>query len=149
MERLTEHWCDGMIRIKGCSTAYSDKERKGAPATNAIVRLAAYEDTGLTPEEIAEVQAALEPIPFGRFSTIMEAERAERLVLLDSNPPLTLEQLKEMDGEPVWCARWGVWGLVDIGLAAVITCKGDLDINDEGIHERLYRRKPEGGEAPC
>lgn len=52
MERLTERWCKGMVRIKGCSSLYPDKERKGAPATSAIVRLAAYEDTGMTPEEI-------------------------------------------------------------------------------------------------
>lgn len=63
------------------------------------------------------------------------------------NDPLTMDELREMDGEPVWCARWGVWGLVDIGFAAVITRKGDLDINDEGIHERLYRRKPEEGQT--
>lgn len=61
------------------------------------------------------------------------------------NAPLTLKELREMDGEPVWSARWGVWGLVDIGFSAVITRKGNLDINDDGIHERLYRRKPEEG----
>lgn len=59
------------------------------------------------------------------------------------NAPLTISELREMDGEAVWSARWGVWGLVDIGFVAVITRKGNLDINDEGIHERLYRRKPE------
>lgn len=52
MERLTKRWCKGMVRIKGCSTAYPDKERKGAPMASAIARLAAYEDTGMTPEEI-------------------------------------------------------------------------------------------------
>ncbi len=32
------------IRIKGTKTLYAAKERDGAPASNAIVRLAAYED---------------------------------------------------------------------------------------------------------
>jgi len=59
------------------------------------------------------------------------------------NDPLALEELREMDGWPVWSVRWGVWGLIDIGFAAVITRKGNLDINDEGIRNRLYRRKSE------
>lgn len=43
MERLTEHYGD-YIRIKGCKTLYPNVERRGANASNAIVRLAAYED---------------------------------------------------------------------------------------------------------
>lgn len=45
--------------------------------------LAAYKDTGLTADEIREVQDVMKPIPFGRFRDIMEAERAGRLVVLD------------------------------------------------------------------
>lgn len=55
MERLTERYGDGYIAIKGCATAYEGIERKGTPASNAIVRLAAYEDTGLEPEEVTEL----------------------------------------------------------------------------------------------
>lgn len=51
IERLTEHVGEH-IRIKGCKTLYPNVERKGANASNAIVRLAAYEDTGCKPEEI-------------------------------------------------------------------------------------------------
>nr|DAW55830.1 MAG TPA: hypothetical protein [Caudoviricetes sp.] len=51
MERLTERVGE-FIRIKGCSTLYSDKKRKGAYLYNAIVRLAEYEDVGLEPKEI-------------------------------------------------------------------------------------------------
>lgn len=47
-----------------------------------ISKLCAYEDTKVTPEEIAEVQVAMDPIPFGRFHDIMEAERGGRLVVL-------------------------------------------------------------------
>ncbi|MBC5580886.1 hypothetical protein H8S23_05160 [Anaerofilum sp. BX8] len=60
MERLTEHYGDRCIRIKGCTSAYLNKERKSAPASNAVVRLAAYEDTGLEPEEIIELKARME-----------------------------------------------------------------------------------------
>lgn len=45
--------------------------------TNALNRLAAYEDTGLTPEEIT--------------------------ALIVPNAPLTVEELLELDGEPVYC----------------------------------------------
>jgi len=45
-------------------------------------RLAEYEDTGLMPEEIKDVQEALNPIPFGRFHDIATAEREGRLVIL-------------------------------------------------------------------
>lgn len=53
MERLTER-IDGYIKIKGCKSRYPLEERKGAPATNAIVRLAAYEDSGLMPCDISK-----------------------------------------------------------------------------------------------
>lgn len=57
MERLTERYED-YIRIKGCKAVYDCTERKGTPMSNAIVRLAAYEDIGRTPEEILELIAA-------------------------------------------------------------------------------------------
>lgn len=64
MERLTERWCKGMVRIKGCSTAYPDKERQGAPMASAIARLAAYEDT----------------MPLERAQELAQAEKDGRLV---------------------------------------------------------------------
>lgn len=66
MERLTEHWCAGGIRIKGCSTLYVDLERKGAPVANAIIRLAAYEDA----------------LPLERAQELAQAEKDGRLVVL-------------------------------------------------------------------
>lgn len=60
MERLTEFW-EGtwILSIKAVKQGY-DKY-------SAISRLAAYEDTGLTPEEVAE---------------LAEAKKAGRLVVL-------------------------------------------------------------------
>ena len=57
-ERLTEHFGEKYISIKGCKSLYENAERKGAPASNAIVRLAAYEDTGWSPEEIKAMAPA-------------------------------------------------------------------------------------------
>lgn len=54
--RLTERTLDGYITIKGCASVYPSEERKRAPATSAIVRLCAYEDSGLTPDEVAELK---------------------------------------------------------------------------------------------
>lgn len=69
-------------------------------------RLKAYEDTGLEPEEIREVQAAMAPIPFGRFRDIMEAERAGRLVVL-STPMIPLVQGEDSMDTDVYCPRCG------------------------------------------
>lgn len=49
MKRLTEHVDGNYIRIKGTRSLYAATEREGAPASNAIVRIAAYEDTGIDP----------------------------------------------------------------------------------------------------
>lgn len=84
MERLTfeGNFCE----IAKCEGEYrmTSECADGACSQRKVwERLKAYEDTGLEPEEIREVQAALAPIPFGRFRDIMEAERAGRLVVLN------------------------------------------------------------------
>lgn len=55
MEKLTYHYNDKYIAIKGCTSLYEKEERKTAPTASAIARLAAYEDSGLTPEEVMEL----------------------------------------------------------------------------------------------
>ena len=57
------------------------------------------------------------------------------------NDPLTLGQLREMDGEPVWDTRWNVWGFLDLGLCRFFTLIGYIDINLALIYKRLYRYK--------
>lgn len=54
MERLTERWSDSVVKLKGCSNVYANVERKRAHIQNAIVRLTAYEDSGLMLDEIGE-----------------------------------------------------------------------------------------------
>jgi len=78
MNRLT-------TRIEGVAAQAWEHEEQHTPAEWIDLlqeRLAAYEDTGLEPEEIRKVQEDLKPIPFGRFRDIMEAERDGRVVIL-------------------------------------------------------------------
>ena len=61
--------------------------------------------------------------------------------------PLTLEELREMDGEPVWVCEPngtnGVWGLVDLEYQMVRLHGGGLAIWENNDKSWLaYRRKP-------
>lgn len=79
-----------------------------------------------------------------------------------SNEPLTLEELREMDGKPVWC-KWllpedraieqGKWFIVIFGDKAGLEIKRPAEygchfckIDDYGKTWLAYRRPPEGEE---
>ena len=94
-------------------------------------RLKMYEDTGLTPEEIKK----LIPPP---------------------NAPLTLEELREMDGEPVWCeiliksAKPSCYAIIHDGVATGFVkgkriSLGCDKIGGYGLAWFAYRRRPEEG----
>ncbi len=97
-------------------------------------KLAAYEDTGLTPGEVAVVAEMFsgDPyIPISRIAELVKADRVGRLVVAPAEPeknvPLTLEQLRELNGEPVWVKPFnadGCWCIVDIygGLRCQVQC---------------------------
>lgn len=114
---MTEHFGNSVF-VKGCKTLYANQERKSAPASNAIVRLCTYEDTGLSPEEI---KALIKPL----------------------NKPLTLDDLREMNGMPVWCVDGDgnqCWGLVNCE-DGVVCCYD----NESGLwNEDLYEVKGDG-----
>lgn len=63
------------------------------------------------------------------------------------NEPLTMEQLREMDGEPVWLdVADGVWALVDTDDDCVwLDRGGSIDIYK--LTGKVYRRPPEGADA--
>lgn len=94
MDRLTEHVDEKYICIKGTRSLFTNEERKGAPASNAIVRLAAYEDTGMTPSEIeaanttygkcARLAGQLKKCGYDadHVSMLLEAGANERLLVL-------------------------------------------------------------------
>ena len=64
------------------------------------------------------------------------------------NDPLTLEELREMDGEPVWIAKMdgsgGVWMLVDAEYELCREAHGEMAVFENcGKTWLAYRRKPE------
>lgn len=71
-----------------------------------------------------------------------------RAVLRDGSAPpneaLTMEELQEMDGEPVWVdtiKRWGIVRVCGYGIS-VLTKSGEYDVT----RMKFYRRPPEGEE---
>lgn len=88
MERCTERLNDHQIRIKGCSTIYGSTKRKGAHLQNAIITLAAYEDTNQMPEDIlsdtemAEIACAMELLK--KYQALGTPERLKVLLERDA-----------------------------------------------------------------
>lgn len=64
--------------------------------------------------------------------------------LTPPNDPLTLEQLWEMDGEPVWFDTIRRWGIVKVCRDGVfvLTKSGEFEVG----RYKYYRRPPEGEE---
>ena len=64
--------------------------------------------------------------------------------LTPQNEPLTIEQLREMDGEPVWLEiADGVWGLIDTDDGCVWLDRGG-SVEICKLNGKAYRRPPEG-----
>ena len=62
--------------------------------------------------------------------------------LTPPNEPMTLEQLREMDGEPVWFDTIKRWGIVKVNREGifVVTKSGEYEFG----RCKVYRRPPEG-----
>lgn len=95
MERLTEKHYLAEDHYMKCSEDCSvDMDCVDCPAFDKLIeRLAAYEDTGLTPEEVTAVKLALmgktlaeitefEGVPLARLRELAEADKAGRCVVL-------------------------------------------------------------------
>lgn len=90
-----------------------------------------------------------------RMLTLKPSERALFRLMLDRmptyeppNPPLTVDELREMDGMPVWVCEPnganGVWGLVDLEYQMIRLHGGGLAVWENNDKSWLaYRRKPE------
>ena len=64
--------------------------------------------------------------------------------LTPPNEALTMEELQEMDGEPVWVdtiKRWGIVRVCGYGIS-VLTKSGEYDVT----RMKFYRHPPEGEE---
>ena len=66
---------------------------------------------------------------------LAQAEKDGRLMVLPPNDPLTLEELREMDGEPVWITKMdgsgGVWMLVDTEYELCREAHGEMAVFEE------------------
>lgn len=93
----------------------------------------------------------------GPFSEWLAEYLVDHLpTLTPPNEPLTLERLREMDGEPVWIVDIGPhkwygpgWAIVDRDNCLVRTAKNWNSVFFERYGERwlAYRRPPEGEEG--
>lgn len=130
MERLTErHVNKALGAYMVCSRACINDDSDCSTCeklSEMVDRLAAYEETGLTPEEIMQ---RIKP----------------------PNEPLSLNELRKMDGEPVWCVLDNIncslireWGIVTTKYKRVNCCSIYLHFGDYGLW-KAYRRKPEEG----
>lgn len=61
------------------------------------------------------------------------------------NDPLTLEELREMDGEPVWANKIKQWAFVSVFEGTVSLVDRDGLCYTIKMAEPIYRRKPEEG----
>lgn len=86
----------------------------------------------------------------------LEELKMLRTAITPPNEPLTLEQLRKMDGEPVWIVDIGPhkwygpgWAIVDRDNCLVRTAKNWNPVFFERYGERwlAYRRPPEGEEG--
>ena len=93
----------------------------------------------------------------GAYSTMggMLFDTAEEAInaLTPPNEPLTLEHLREMDGEPVWVEEVEHWALIDIeksgqwaGIPFAVWAENGANFtyNIEGRELHCFRRPPEG-----
>lgn len=85
----------------------------------------------------------------------VEIDRLSRDFVRPPNEPLTLEQLREMDGEPVWVEDVEHWALIDIekggqwdGMPFATWQENGVRFCYNVINRNLlcYRRPPEGKE---
>lgn len=114
----------------------------------AIDCLAAYEDTGMTPDEI---MAAANRRHDCKIDCLLEAHNKllneiEQLGGMDRikefmqaiNDPLTLDELQTMDGEPVWNDTTHQWAIVNTHDRLTINALGRL----RPFSDMYYRGKP-------
>ena len=97
--------------------------------------------TGFTAEQLLEMFAAGYTLEKPDYSKHFEAMAN----LAESDPPnepLTLEQLREMDGEPVWVERENAWGIVEIQEGKPFIFGTNFECG-YSPHWNIYRRPPE------
>ena len=91
-----------------------------------------------------------------RLADFFEVTIDELLERCAPNEPLTLDELREMDGEPVWVEEVEHWALIDIeksgqwaGIPFAVWAENGANFtyNIEGRELHCFRRPPEGEEG--
>lgn len=147
-EEIDQRLCDCMMEAPICPIALA--YCFASQTVHLRSRLKMYEDTSRTPEEvitlITEHRLAMERL-----------SRYEALPLPPPNDPLTLEELREMDGEPVWVVeingyppRWGLvyWCKKNKRDVVYVTINNGVSIDAKTFMAaggKIYRRKTEEG----
>lgn len=170
MERVTLREKDGNIAILNIQWGgekigeFRLTKRELQALNYALERLAAYEDTGMRPEEINTAKEALmgrelarivefDGIPIERLIELAKAEK--------DNALLKPEQLLELDGQPVWVVNsesrqndgfHNEWALVCVRRKTVESVGTIYHFKNYFNTWLAYRRKPEeelqsGGDA--
>lgn len=85
----------------------------------------------------------------GYRSAIRARQEVEsKLKVVESNEPLTLDELRKMDGEPVWVQspgipEYGRWAIVEGAGENCLFLHDDFTCHDYGKSWLAYRQKPE------
>ena len=110
-------------------------------------------------EAVLRIKNHMEHHGIGKYPHLKLKEALDMAIaaLSPPNEPLTLEQLREMDGEPVWIKRLKGLSVCDTGWAVVDVCPNQIrvwwfgsEVEDEpsekdyGETWLAYRRPPEG-----
>lgn len=77
-----------------------------------------------------------------------QQEVESKLKVVESNEPLTLDELRKMDGEPVWVQspgipEYGRWAIVEGAGENCLFLHDDFTCHDYGKSWLAYRQKPE------
>lgn len=102
-------------------------------------------------EAILRIKDHMEHHGIGKYPHLKLKEALDMAIaaLSPPNEPMTLEQLREMDGEPVWVTPLGFWALVIAKhdeRVKLISNDGEIVYADKEIElvGPVYRRPPEG-----
>ena len=133
---------------------YGDDGEWALVVSGRIYALAVLEGAGFGDILRDEVDGETMDRPSGNYTVYRYPPEAKDNNV-PTNEPLTIEELREMNGEPVWVEDVKHWTLIDIekggqwdGVPFAIWAENDMkftyNIKNRGLH--CYRRPPEGEE---
>ena len=133
---------------------YGDDGEWALVVSGRIYALAVLEGAGFGDILRDEVDGETMDRPSGNY-TVYRCPPEAKDNNVPTNEPLTIEELREMDGEPVWAEDVKHWALIDIekggqwdGVPFAIWAENGMkftyNIKNRGLH--CYRRPPEGEE---